>query len=274
MQTQAPIIMRFVIIGMIAASLILVSCDETQQDLQTNIETASEYVLGELVYFNVFNYVDKALRDSTLLTQGVAQIDSAQATYVALSSLTLDFGNGVVCPDGKTRSGQINAVLFGDYALDTAALDVTFASYTVNGRTISGTFNIEKDFSGMDKMLNLVVSNGSLTDTAGNVSTWASVHDLKWLAGDNTYNDLSDDIYAILSGSTADGTAYNGQDFEAEITSDLVYDRSCAWIGEGVLDLSLPGATVADGTIDFGNGDCDDKVTFLFGGSSIPYYMD
>lgn len=267
--------MRFITLLSFISLLFVIACDDPQADLQTNIETASEYVLSEVSYFDVFNYVDKAARDSVLQAQGYTQIDSANVSLSLVNAgLQLDFGNGVACPDGHFRSGIILANMSGDYAADTVSVVISFQNYIVDGRALAGNILLHKDFTTLDKDLTLEVTNGSLTDSLGNVSSFTAYHTLRWLDGLLTYGDVSDDIYSVLSGSTADGTAHNGQGFNAEVTSDLVYEHSCKWIGLGVLDLTLPGAIVSSGSIDFGSGDCDDKVVFLFGGSSIPYYMD
>lgn len=265
-------VMRKISLIFLIPVILFVSCDEESLDLQANIETASEYVLGQEVFFDVFNYVDKALRDSVLMANGSSVIDAAQATYSA-GTLTLDFGNGVQCPDGKTRSGSISAFIGGDYSQDTVSAAVQFSSYTVGAKGISGLMNLEKDFSTANKDLMLQVIGGQLSE-GSDTTQWACDYTLRWLAGDTTFNEVGDDIYAILAGGSVDGTAYNGQSFDVSVTSDLIFDRSCKWIGEGLLDISLPGAVVENGEIDFGNGACDDKVTFLFDGSSIPYYMN
>lgn len=251
------------------------ACDETQTDLQVNLETASEYVLGEVTYLDIFNYIDKALQDSLLLAQGSATIDSAQVSLSngGLTAL-LDFGTGVTCPDGKIRSGSISINLSAPYIQDTTSANAMLNSYTVDGRVIAGNLLIVKDFSGINKDLSVEVTGGSYSDTLGNTSTWQSLHSLRWTAGTLTPGDLSDDAYSILAGSTASGTAYNGQGFSSNVTSDLLFAQPCKYINQGVLAITLPGALVENGTIDFGTGECDNKVTFNFGGSSFPYYID
>ena len=266
--------MRLITLLILSSLIFFTACDETQQDLQSNIETATEYILGEVTYFDVFNYVDKILRDSVLNAQGFNRIDSAVVTMSSPTMLTIDFGNGVQCPDGKTRSGSLGVTLSGPYAADTVSATVSLNNYTVQGRTIAGQIDLHKDFQTADKDLEFVVTNGSLTDSLGNVSTWQATQNLRWVDGLASYGNTSDDIYNVLSGSTTDGTAYNGQGFSASVSSNLIIDRSCKWIGQGLLTMSLPGATVESGEVDFGNGDCDSKLIISFDGSSFPYYMD
>ena len=263
------------ILFLVPVLISLTSCDETQTDLQSNVEAATEYVFGEVTYLDIFNYVDKAMQDPLLLSQGYATIDSANITLLAGGlGATLDFGSGVECPDGKYRSGSINISLTGYYFQDTVSGNISLQNLTVEGRSISGNLLIAKDFSGAFKDMTFEIVGGTYSDSLGNVSSFESVQTLRWTAGANTFGNTADDIYTALTGSTAEGLVYNGQEFSATVTSDLVFNRSCQWISQGMLSLSMPGALVSSGTIDFGTGDCDSKVIFTFGESSFPYYMD
>ncbi|HRZ77715.1 MAG TPA: hypothetical protein P5248_10130, partial [Bacteroidales bacterium] len=207
------------LVFLLLSLLLFAGCDDEQLDLQTNLETATEYVIGEVAYLDIFDYVDKALQDSLLNTQGYALIDSAMVTLGAGGlSANLDFGSGVQCPDGKYRSGSISVLLTAPYIQDTTSLILSLNSYSVDNRTFLGSIGIDKDFTGINKDMVIEVAGGSFSDSLGNTSTWQSVHTLRWSAGTNTPGDMSDDTYNVLSGSSASGTAYNGQAFSASIT--------------------------------------------------------
>ena len=72
-------------------------------------------------------------------------------------------------------------------------------------------------------------------------------------------------MYSITG--TASGTAFDGTHFTSNITSALIVALNCRWIEEGKIEFKPDGKLTR--TIDFGNGDCDNKATVTIAGISF-----
>ena len=72
-------------------------------------------------------------------------------------------------------------------------------------------------------------------------------------------------MYSITG--TAGGTAFDGTKFTSNISSALIVALDCRWIKKGVIEFKP--ANELKRTIDFGNGNCDNKLTVSIAGFSV-----
>jgi|GEM_PF-1937673 len=254
------------------------SCDDEDliDNLDANIEGAKAYVTGETAFFDIFKVIDKAVRDSVLWANGSVQVDGAQVSFLpGDTAMIVDYGStNVLCPDGKNRRGAMHVSLNGDYLNYTGQLSAQLLDYYLNDDEIEGTQTLQNFISGGNYDLQMQVIGGVVTQTTGKVFNWATSRTLRWLQGALTPGDISDDKIAMLTGSTVTGNVVGGNSYDVEVANDLEYGRDCEWISKGLINITIPGLPVETGSVDFGNGECDAKVLFLFGGSSVPYFMD
>jgi hypothetical protein len=273
--------MAFLFTGVLCISLFsltFTSCEEDpEKSLEENIQAAGDLILAEITYFDVYNIIDKAARDSTLWNTGMAYIDSAE---VLLSSgntiMEIIYGpDSVLCPDGKYRRGTINVLLTGDYLDPGTVLSITFSQYYVGHYNISGTQTVTNIGlnSSEEWEVEVKVDSGRVTGPDGSV-IFSTIKTLAWIQGQDTPEALNDDIYIARTGGTTIGSSSGGVGFQVSISSDIRYERICEWISSGIFDISLSGLSVTDGTIDFGDGTCDSRVMVKFEGVEVPFYMD
>jgi hypothetical protein len=254
------------------------SCKKAD-NVTADTQAADDNSYAEATYNDAFNAVDVAAKNNTsFFKTSEATLDMLSGTSITITidstgitrKLTIDFGTGTTCKDGKTRSGQIIATWTGRYRDAGTVITITFVNYTVNGDKVEGTktvTNLGKNSNG-NIHYSIVVKGAKITTSKGVIS-WESTRDREWVAGSNTM-DIFDDVYNITG--SASGTNIKGVSYTITITSPLVVNLACRFIESGTLSISTSNST-STGIVDFGNGTCDDLATFTWNGKTYPFHM-
>ncbi len=143
----------------------------------------------------------------------------ATRTYdAATRTLTLDFGTtNCLCPDGRYRRGQLQAVFSGPYRQAGAVVTITRTNYFVNDNQHLGTRVITNLGSGS---FTLDVQQASIIfANNGGTTAWASQRRYTRTAGFLTRTIL-DDKYTVTGALT--GTNRRGVSYTATIQQPLV----------------------------------------------------
>ncbi len=183
--------------------------------------------------------------------------------------LIIDFGNSnCLCLDGKYRRGKILVAYTGLYRDSGSTHTISFNNYYVNDYKIEGTQTvINNGVNGADNITFSIQVNSTITDTSGRTLTYTSERTREWVAGEATegLTGWIDDVYSITG--TASGTAFDGTQFTSNIASALIVALNCRWIEEGKIEFKPDGKLTR--TINYGNGDCDNKATVSIAGLSF-----
>lgn len=223
---------------------VITACEE--QDLSSlldssNSDLAVAYVGAESDFLDIYQRVELAMRDSTLLATGSTTMDGAAVSLNPVSgTLSINFGNtNVLTSDGKARRGSINIsnltptfltvpnssmqVSTNEFYVDDDKTELFFQ--TIN-RGLSGTAqHFEVDTFALD------VENGNY-QLRGHKNFY-------WLQGFTTINQGNDDIYRMEGFSRAVGQS-NGAEINAtfSVASPFTVDRSCDYtVTQGIIDL-------------------------------------
>ncbi|MDJ1479821.1 hypothetical protein QNI16_04935 [Cytophagaceae bacterium YF14B1] len=181
----------------------------------------------------------------------------------ATGKVVVDFGStGIKGRDGRTRTGKIIITYTAVAPTKGATRVITFDNYYVNGNKIEGTKTItfSNDPSNGVYTAN-IISSLVITKSSGKIITW-SCNRTRAYNTNNTPLNFTDDEISITG--TASGTTQNNIDFNVVVSSPLVFKASClptsGWVPvSGVLEV-IP-VDVATRIVNYGNGDCDRKVT-------------
>lgn len=183
--------------------------------------------------------------------------------HVFPKTVTLDFGDGCVGKDGKTRKGKIISVYTGPMFLTGNKVTTTFQDYQVDSFKIAGTQVVENKSTNAIQW-SVDVTGGKITNAnSGNWKAWESSRSNKQIDGMSTPYNLSDDIYEMTgsgSGSTTSNVSWT-----AEITVPLNWKFSCRWIFAGTVHLTRNNLS---GDLNYGDGTCDNKATLTVNGNS------
>lgn len=246
----------------------IISCDEDLLNLDTDVSEEEEQTIAdnteaELKVARVFEYVSE-FGISTNDGKKNVNLDGCPTVAWEGLTLTLDFAS---CADGT--SGKIIATFSASPFYSTSGLtaDVTFDNFVLESTGMDG--RLELTITGLAPGGDVgptfrVKVLEDLTFTEGSDShIWKanSERTFKWLQGFSTLDNNGDDVYALdgnSSGVNSDGTPY-----EVNITTALVFDMSCEYLPEGVMELVNDAGTDDESkiTIDFSVGASDSDPT-------------
>lgn len=259
-----------------------------------NILASSNNSVATNVFDDVFKQVDDAASSETDLNKteesswtmntsacATVTLDPLGATFP--KTLTLDFGGGCTGLDGIHRSGKITAVFTGLYRDAGTEISVTLEDYNVAQYAVEGSKSITN--GGLDANGNIFFNidvNDVMISWDDNEITWESTQVRTWTEGSETnfftldtagnfmgWAGIIDDVYEITG--TANGTDRNGHPYTVQTTTPLVVQVGCRYIKSGILVISPENYN--EGTVDYGNGTCDNQATIEINGQVYNFTM-
>lgn len=248
--------------------LMLPGCKKT--GINSDVTSAVDNEHAESVSNDVDNITDNAAHGQTIFKAGEAAFDAtspcAQVTRDTIAhTMSIDFGTGCACLDGRTRKGKIMVSYTGNYFETGAVKTITFQNYFVNDYEVQGTRTITNN--GQDATTHhwswgIVATNMKITKPDGTWVQWSSTRTREMIDGFNTPANWSDDVYQSTGSFT--GSNSEGKNFTANITTPLIRRIACNWIDTGVITIAVSGETL-NHVLDFGNGTCDNLATITTG---------
>jgi len=257
---NGALIIAFVLLG-------LYSCKKENADT-TEALAAQSYNIAEVEDDNTQIMADQAesegsvsLRTAPTENMQVELITNcAIVTRDTVSSprvITIDFGTGCTNTNGVTRKGKIIVTYTGRYRDISTVVHITSENYFVNDNKV----DIDRTVTN-----NGINDNGHYTFSIHSVrnvtyadgTTSSSIADKvrEWTTGADTPRNLADDEYTVTG--TATHTSRAGILYDATTLTPLIRKVSCHQFVSGQVKIIRHGNRDRFGTIDFGNGDCDD----------------
>lgn len=178
-------------------------------------------------------------------------------------TLTIDFGTGCNGTDGHIRRGKIIAVYTGRMRNAGSKATITFDGFYFDSLKVEGTIVAENKSNANGFVFTVTVTNGAVTDAAGNYIQVNRTHTWTQTGGNGTAMP-ADDVYSITGNSN--GTASNGSiniQWATEITTPVVRKFTCRWRVSGQVTITHSAKTAV---LDYGNGDCDNAATLTING--------
>lgn len=169
----------------------------------------------------------------------------------------LDFGTGCTGPRGNTRAG-ILTFTFSDRLINQGAvLTIERSNYVLNGRALEGTITHTNNSNSNIPDWTRTVTSGSITRLNGAVFTFNSTRSIRMDAGGDTTR-LRDNILDIYDGRRT-VTGPNGNTMTTTVITTLTKPYRCNYIVSGMVEINRPNR---NGTIDYGDGSCDNQATY------------
>jgi hypothetical protein len=272
---------RYFIIPLLI-SLVASCVEDTNEevDYNPNVLSSKDYVYSEDAILEVMNAFLKGFNDTNVVQNGYGYIDNCDVVY-SPSLSRLSFGYGDVdryCQDDKFRRGSFvvnfNGPMFDPGIIGTLQTDSLF----VNSNLVDCTISIENLGTGDNGLpvyaVRVTSSLIQIPDTSTfRTTTLQTDYRMEWSQGSSTPAIHEDDIYRISG--TASGISSYGQEYSLEITNLLENAVDCFWISQGNSRITVPGATIVDGDIDYIASDgCFNKVYFFFNENQFFDYID
>jgi hypothetical protein len=203
------------------------------------------------------------------LTSSCAIITLDPVTTAFPKTYYVDFGTGCTI-DGIIRKGKLK-ITFSNVITETGStMVIERENYYVNGNKVEGKIEYKNTtVTPNTPQWTRTVTNGIFTDTKGEVYINSGNHTVKQTAGVGSTTDLSDNTYEMIDG-THSVRKQNGGQITLTVSETLVKNYNCEYISKGKLKVE---STLLNGTIDYGNGDCDKNATYTQNGIVFPFTM-
>ena len=180
-------------------------------------------------------------------------------------TITIDFGDGCLCADGKFRKGAIIINLTGPIRRSGSVATITFRDFYLNRAHIEGTKTISNLSENGDVKFTVQVVGGKLTFPTGRGYSYDGIKYVKQIEGGST-RIVRDDVYSIEGRSK---TEFNsGLTVMLNTESPLIKKVACPWISNGTLKIKINDRVLF---LDYGapnNGDCDNKALLTWNSGS------
>lgn len=256
------------------AALLLVAftaCNNERNTWDGEITSTVDQTFVDSEFNSIRNMVDTegtadtAIYGKVTETSGIfcaTAVTSVSITGSTSARLTIDFGTGSNCLDGRLRSGRLIAEFNGKWKDAGSTVTITPDGYTVGGYAFS--FSATVTANGRDANNDLswttAVTDAVLTHPTAGVITWTGTRTTTWVEGEGTL-DPNQYVYEVTGNSN--GTARSGRTFDAQIVTPLRVELSCRYITGGSLSITPQGLDTR--TIDYGTGGCDDQAVLTVG---------
>lgn len=246
-----------------------VACSDDENTTPAVVDIESESAIDE-----AFEEIDVITEAGMTIENSVGRTNEDDETLACAdvirdpdnNRITIDFGESCEGRGGRVRSGRIVITYTDKRYIPGATRTVTFEDFFIDGVQIEGTRTMtnvsatEND----NPRFNIVLAGGRVTFEDGTFATREANHTRTWMRSGSPLTDEG-----VIEGS-ASGLDRNGSAYSITITTPLVYKRSChvtrAFIPvEGVQEI-IKGDN--SGSIDYGDGTCDNIVTVTVNGVS------
>jgi len=180
-------------------------------------------------------------------------------------TITIDFGAGCLCADGKFRKGAIIITLSAPIRRTGSSMTITFRDFYLNRAHIEGTKLVTNLSTNGNIKFSVKVTGGTVTFPNGRGFAYESVKMITQIDGSVTAA-LPDDVFQIEGRSK---TIFNGGlTITLDTETPLVKKVACRWINEGKLKIRINNRVFMLDYAAPDNGDCDNKAMLFFNGNS------
>jgi hypothetical protein len=261
--------MRTLLTISVIGALIFSSCSEddtTAIDIDVDSEAAMESAMED-----IDNLVEAAMgvvssNGRTEMTDPV--LDCASITRDTLNQIiTIDYGDGCVGPNGRTREGQILIEYQGRRFEPGSVRITTFNDFFIDSVQVEGTRTVTNLSGSIEESPSFEIrfENGRLSFPDGTVATRSGVHTRTWFRGSNPLQD-----YVTLEGE-AIGIGREGRSYMNIITQPITYQRICGVRRSFIPVSGVKVITVDDeeAIVDYGDGSCDNIVSITRNGETV-----
>jgi hypothetical protein len=262
---------QFTLVAGISFAVFACSKDKSEitppvEDAKT-VELTSQKILTDALYDDVSLEVMQINTESGLTNQPSQQQACATITVtpqdaaVWPKTVTIDYGTaGCTGLNGNLRKGKISYTLNKKLLNTGAIITINFDNYSVNGYKLEGVYTITNNGSANGLNVNIQLTNGKVTYPNG---TWyTKTSNTNWVqsAGTGTLSFLDDEYNVTGNGSI---TSSEGNTLSAASKTNLLWKVSCNNTVSGLLDLTYNNI---NGTLNFGNGECDKNAVITVAG--------
>jgi len=250
--------------------LTLTSCKKSSSTTDANETTATDNTLADNLSSDAENASDQAVANAptstkALILSSTADSASSEANSISSSSgstvtitwvtgdtskagsITINFGTGILCLDGKTRSGEITVSWTGRYLETGTKITYSSSNYTVNSNQISFLKTVTNKGLTVDSvygesLLFSVYDSLVVTKATGGTLTWKANRSRIMITGWRNPFKFWNVCYAIRGGGS--GVSASGTSYTHKILLDLIKPVIVKYFIAGEYQISGPKETI------------------------------
>jgi hypothetical protein len=251
------------------SNFLMLSCEESdtiQHTEQLTVEETLAFMEADDISDEVNNIIDSYFA----FEEGFTSKESGENKYNPLDCLTktteisgnnktviLDFGEGCTLPNGNILSGKIILNYAKDIDVHSLSVTYTFEDFNFNDRSIEGENAMvrirENEHGNPQSTLHF---NVKVTWIDGEITTRVGTKVREWVEGFNTRT-LGDNVFLMTGNWTV--THMDSTTSSANIIEPLRREMACRFVVRGIIELVK---NEKNGTLNFGDGTCDNKAVF------------
>lgn len=175
-------------------------------------------------------------------------------------TVTINYGEGCLCRDGKFRKGVIELYFTGPIRKPGSVLTITLRDYYVNRVHIEGKKIVTNLSEANVNAYSTTVVNGKVSWPNGRGFTYEGAKVVTQVRGSETRT-VRDDVYSIEGRNKT--VFASGLTVNKNTETPLIKPVACSWIVQGILKIKINDRVLF---IDFGAGDCDNKAMLKWAG--------
>jgi hypothetical protein len=178
-------------------------------------------------------------------------------------TVTIDYGDGCLCRDGKFRKGAIVLYFTAPIRRPGAELKITLRDFYVNRVHFEGVKTITNLSANGALKYSVQVEGGKVTWPSGRGFKYAGLKVVTQIEGMDT-RIIRDDVFSIEGRSKTEYA--NGTVVTKNTETALIKPVACPFIVEGKLKVKI---NAREFVIDFGAGECDNKALLIWANGQI-----
>ena len=172
-------------------------------------------------------------------------------------TVTVDFGDGYICPDLRFRKGKMVLHFTAPLRQPGSVVTISLIDYQVGRVKVEGTKVITNLSTDNNIKFSVAITGGKVTFPGGRGYTHERIKYITQVAGAST-SEIADDVYSISGESRT--IFKNGVVTTLKTVDDLIKKVSCAWISEGSLKMTIGSYELLLDYAYPANGECDNKA--------------
>lgn len=245
---------------------LIISCTESQRDLDVAINTCEDVSLAQTIYSDAY----KQIRAAALGNKGISDSQDSITSIFGCENIVVDTLSNpktiiidykfLSCEGmGVARFGRIKGEFFGKFGEENSAIDITFSNYFYETYGVEGLLRIiykESNTDG-DQVHTFYVQGGSLND--GNT-------EMTWTASENWVILSEAGVQEYEFTGTSNGVNRKGNAFFSEIKATNTISDDCLYVTSGSLEIDV--LNLSRRLLNFGSGTCDNKATATINGAA------
>lgn len=240
--------------------------DSTPIVASASIDLANELDIQTGIQVSYDKLTAKQTGKSLATTCANVVMDPQTSTFP--KTFYVDFGTGCTV-NSIVRKGKLKITFSGNITETGSTMTVERVNYSINGNKIEGKITYKNTTVNTSvPEWTRTVADGIFTDTKGNIYQNSGSYTVRLTAGASTPT-LDDNSYEMPQGTTTI-TKQDGGKMTLTVTQSLIKKASCDFISKGKIKVE---STILNGTIDYGEGDCDSKATYTQNGIVFPISM-